>query len=579
MNLDQVIPPPDTITPPYDKNWPPNYFNVLAWRNEIIKLIDEEPERLIALKNHYKNNPIDFINHWVDTYDPRNAGSGRLVYMPFVQFQRQAELIRFIYECLNTQQNGLIEKCRDMGATWDCCAVSIHLWLFWEGAAIGWGSRKQELVDRIGDAGSIFEKMRILMRRLPYVFWPKGFEPDKHMTYMKFVNPENGATITGEIGDNIGRGGRTLIYFKDESAHYEHPEAVEAALSENTDVQIDISSVNGLGNVFHRRREAGLDWSPDLELERGKTRVLVLDWRDHPEKTDEWYHSKRKQREDEGLLSIFAQEVDRDYAGAVEGIIIPTLWVSAAIDAHLKLHFDDSGGHCAALDVADEGGDTNALAIRKGIVLKSLEEWGERDTGVTARRAVQAVTGLGAIALQYDSIGVGAGIKAETNRLLDEKLINKQIRLVPWNAGAEVLNPEKFVVERDKNSPLWKDFARNLKAQAWWMLRRRFELTYRAVTDKSFTWKPEQLISLPSTLPLLRKLQKELSQPTIAYDSRMKLLVDKRPEGMRSPNLADAVVMCYHPAGQPPLIVTQEIVGKIRMDSALQRMMQRGRYR
>jgi hypothetical protein len=52
-----------------------------------------------------------------------------------------------------------------------------------------------------------------------------------------------------EAGDNIGRGGRTLVYFKDESAHYEHPDLIEAALGDNTNVQIDISSVNGLGKL------------------------------------------------------------------------------------------------------------------------------------------------------------------------------------------------------------------------------------------------------------------------------------------------------------------------------------------
>jgi hypothetical protein len=29
------------------------------------------------------------------------------------------------------------------------------------------------------------------------------------------VNPETGATITGDVSDNIGRGGRSLCYFKD----------------------------------------------------------------------------------------------------------------------------------------------------------------------------------------------------------------------------------------------------------------------------------------------------------------------------------------------------------------------------
>jgi phage terminase large subunit len=74
----------------------------------------------------------------------------------------------------------------------------------------------------------------------------EGFNPesDKHMSYMRIVNPENGATITGEAGDNIGRGGRKTIYFKDESAHYERPDKIEASLSENTRVQMDISSAS-----------------------------------------------------------------------------------------------------------------------------------------------------------------------------------------------------------------------------------------------------------------------------------------------------------------------------------------------
>jgi phage terminase large subunit len=59
----------------------------------------------------------------------------------------------------------------------------------------------------------------------------------------------------------------------------------------------------------------------------------------------------------------------------------------------------------------------------------------------------------------------------------------------------------------------------------------------------------DEMISLPSTLPNLRTLQKELSQPTAVKDTRMRLKIDKQPEGTRSRNLADAVVMCYWPVG------------------------------
>ena len=63
---------------------------------------------------------------------------------------------------------------------------------------------------------------------------------------------------------------------KDEAAHYEHPEAIEAALGDNTNVQIDISSVNGAGNVFYRRRMAGEVWAPGKAMPKGKARVFIM---------------------------------------------------------------------------------------------------------------------------------------------------------------------------------------------------------------------------------------------------------------------------------------------------------------
>src|SRR5690606_36598743 len=119
------------------------------------------------------------------------------------------------------------------------------------------GSRKEALVDRLGDPDSIFEKARMMLRMLPAEFLPKGYDERQHATFMKLINPENGATITGEAGDNIGRGGRSGIYYVDEAAFLEHPERVDAALSENTDVRIDISSANGNANPFYQKRQSG----------------------------------------------------------------------------------------------------------------------------------------------------------------------------------------------------------------------------------------------------------------------------------------------------------------------------------
>jgi phage terminase large subunit len=532
------------------EQWPPDYVAIFEWRQAQVRYLRKYPTLVPGAKEFYRTHPVEFINHWCATYDPRNAGTDKPTKMPFILFERQAAMVEFLWDCLKAQENGLVEKCRDMGATWVCTAFSVWLWLFWPGSSVGWGSRKEQLVDRIGDADSIFEKMRVLVNALPPEFLPAGFSAQDHMTFMRFVNPETDSSITGEAGDNIGRGGRKLIYFKDESAYYERPEKIDAALTDNTRVQIDISSVNGLGNVFHRRREAGVEWVKGEQISPGKTRVFVMDWRDHPAKTAAWYNTRRQSAVENGLLHVFAQEVDRNYSAAVDGVIIDAEWVKAAIDAHVKLKFGDAGLWGAALDVADGGGDTNALAKRKGPILKSCEEWGERDTAITARRAVDGCKGLGKIELQYDSVGIGSGIKAETNRLADDGLLPPGIKLVPWNAGARVQEPRGRVIEGDPQSPFNEDFYANLKAQAWWQLGRRFERTWRAVNDSAFTWKADELISLDSKLPLLRKIEKELSQATASTGSRMKLVVDKSPEGVRSPNLADAIVMAFWPIRQ-----------------------------
>lgn len=526
--------------------WPPDYVAVFAWRQQQIRRMRSDPSLVVGAREYYRTRPVEFINHWCDTYDPRNAGGTLPARMPFRLFRRQRDMVLFLLDCLNGDASGLIEKARDMGATWVCCAFSVWLWLFWPGVAVGWGSRKEQLVDKLGDPDSIFEKMRMLINGLPREFLPVGFSPKDHATYMKFINPETGATITGEAGDNIGRGGRKRIYFKDESAHYERPEKIEAALADNTRVQIDISSVNGLGNVFHRRREAGVEWVEGRPVSKRCANVFVMDWRDHPAKSADWYAERKAKATADGLLHVFAQEVDRNYAAAVAGVIIPAEWVKSAIDAHVALGFGDDGAWGAALDVSDGGGDRNALAVRKGSVLKSTDEWGEIDTGGTTRRAIDACRDLGAIAVQYDCIGVGAGVKAETNRLVSEDLMPRSLRLVPWNAASSPLDPDGHVIPDDANSPLNKDFFENLKAQGWWQLRLRFERTHRALTE-GIVYSPSDMISLPSNLPQLRQIEKELSQPTRRQSGRLKMVVDKTPEGTRSPNVADAIMMAFWP--------------------------------
>ncbi len=527
--------------------WPPDYKAEYIKRINMIKMCDRDTALRRAVMLHYSHKPLDWINDWAITYDPRVAPP-QPKRMPFILFLRQVEFIQFLQSCIADKECGLVEKSRDVGATWLCCCYSVWLWLFVPGASIGWGSRKEMLIDRVGDPDSIFQKMRMTLDNLPAWMLPNGFNLRQHATHMKIINPVNGAAITGEGGDNIGRGGRSMVYFKDESAHYERPELIEASLGDNTDVQIDISSVHGSANVFYRRRMAGEIWQSDKVSTEGKTRVFIFDWRDHPGKVPAWYDMRRVKAETEGLLHLFAQEVDRDYSASLDRIIIPQAWIKSAIDAHVKLEFGSDGKRVSALDVADEGGDKNAQASRFGVILKQCDQWAEGDTGETARRAIQTCKELQISEFYYDSIGVGAGVKAETNRLRAIAAAPLALRILPWNAAIAPRDPEGRIIPGDSQSPKNTDFFANMKAQGWWKLRVRFEKTYKAITQ-NIIYPPDELISLDSgCLSNLHEIVLQLSQPTQKTNGAGKMVVDKKPDGERSPNLADAVMMCYAPA-------------------------------
>ncbi len=523
----------------------PNYESINNERKKRFLLIKDDQKMLISSKSYYSCRPVEFIDDWCVTYDPRNAGTNIPTLMPFCLFDRQKEFITFLYECLIDQENGAIEKCRDVGATWLACSFSVWCWLFIDGSSIGWGSRKEQLVHKIGDPGSIFEKMNIIINNLPSFFKPIGFIERDHVTYMRIINPENHNTITGEAGDNIGRGDRKTMFLKDESSHYEHAEKIEAALGDNTNVQIDISSVNGPNTIFQRKIYANPHWYPGLKFPSGITRIFIFDWRDHPFKDQNWYDRRKAKAEREGLMHLFAAEVDRDASAAVEGTLIKPAWVKAAIDAHKKLNVEITGKVMAAFDVADGGRDKNALAIRKGILLNFSEAWAG-EAGPATQKAIFHVKQNNATSFQYDSIGVGTGAKVETNRLAENNALPENLKILPWCAAASPLRPRARVIPGDKQSPINNDFYASLKSQAWWQLMIRFEKTFKVIVNGD-VYPIDELISINSEIEYLSELEKELSQVTYSHNGSGKIVIDKNPEGTKSPNRADSVMMVYWP--------------------------------
>jgi phage terminase large subunit len=500
--------------------WPPNYRGELERRMAIERRLTAEPKLLKGAKLAYAASAADFISDCVYLYEPRNANAGEPTIIPAVLFPRQREYVEWMVERFETKSSAPVEKSRDSGATWMSAAFAVWLWLFYPGSTVGFGSRKEILVDRAGDLQSIFEKVRSIVRHLPHYLKPRGFKEHTHSNYMRLLNPENEAAIIGEAGDNIGRGGRTSVYFVDEAAYLERPQLIEAALSATTDVRIDISSPR-VGTLFN-------EWASKSPLK------FIFDVSDAPWHTEAWIAAKKQELDDKGLGYIFGQEFLRDGTAGIEGQLIPGEWVEAAVDACTKLGIKPTGEKVAALDVADGGKDRSALTIRYGVEVQLCQSRGDLLADGAGAWAYAVSTQRGCGRLLYDNIGVGAGAAAA---LRDKK----DIKIVGWNAAGAVVNrSHKYAGDRRN-----EDFFANAKAQAWWGLRDRFLETFKA--SKGEPYDPDAIISLFPGIEELRELKSELSQVTYTYNAAGKVVVNKAPDGHSSPNRADSVMIAFAP--------------------------------
>ena len=508
----------------------PDYTMAWAARDRRLKFLHENPAAVPEIMEFYRSHPAEFINDWGCVAEPRNVQRGLDAITPFLLFPRQYECVDWIMERWRNEEPGIVEKSRDSGMTWLTVALACTLCLFQKNMVVGFGSRKVEYVDALGQPRSIFEKARLFLSWLPLQFLG-GWTLEKDAPYMRISFPATGSVIVGEGGDSIGRGDRTSMYIIDESAFLEHPEKIDAALSATTPVRLDVSTPNGTANSFYQRRSSG------------QVKVFTFHWRDDPRKGPEWYSKQQRDLDPTTLAS----EVDINYRASIERQVIPAAWIESAIDAHVALGIHPSGMRYASLDVADTGKDLNCFAGRYGFLLQHLQSWSGRNSDIytSVVRAINLCDEWGYESFLYDGDGLGAGCRGDA-RMVNEarEAIGKAVvNDSPFRGSAAVYNPEGSMVTGKKN----KDHFLNMKAQSYWALRLRFQAVHRWRTEGIEPKDPDSIISISRDLPELNALVNELSQPTYITNQSGKLLVDKKPDGAMSPNLADAAMICFSP--------------------------------
>lgn len=550
-----------------------------------------------------------WINNWCYTVDPRDMK----VY-PFDLWPKQEAFLVWVQEMIRRRVRGACKKARDGGFSWLCCGVAVHGLLFSRHFVCGFGSRKLEYVDRLGDMKSLFEKCRFLLYGLPRWMMPRDYDRRADDNSCRILNRESGCAIVGEGGDSIGRGDRTTLYFVDESAFLEHPEMAETALSATTNTRIDISSVNGAGTVFAQTcRRLPAD------------QVFTAHWTDDPRKSEEWAVLKREEIGE----AAFASEYDCDEAASVEDVVIPPRWVRAAINlvllppgasdwnvnvpgsvrcqncsgyGHTHAWQPLEAGHplfeqnrcpdcnglgyranrnevprwkgstvTAGFDVAEEGKDLCVVIVREGpVVLKEwITSWGQLNTTASAWKARECLEdwclnnleledlpegSVGAVLMtptpsfkqrlicNYDAGGPGMGVKGTWAESDDPMLFD----VCPLLAGA---TPSEAVWPDGKTS---KEKFANLRAEGWWMLRRRFERTYEWVQHqkdpgdpkyaRAASYQLDELISIPDHAQLIA----DLSLLSYSMTETGKIKIQSKSEVAKSPDFGDACWQAFY---------------------------------
>lgn len=518
-----------------DHDWKtPNYVPVFAQRQARLAWLRANPAAIPALRAFYVRRPWRFLDDWCMTFDPRLADQGLPSNIPFLLFPRQVEYLQWMRRRIETRTAGLVEKSRDMGASYLAMGLAVCMFCCQPGFVVGLGSRKEDLIDNAGDSKALFFMIRHLLSAVPSELKP----PDIQSAHMRVWSSSFGSSIVGEAGDNIGRGGRTSMYIVDEAAFIERQELSDRALSNNTNVRIDISTVNGSGNSFYRKR-----------MRYNNTdRVFVFDWREDPRKDDDWYARKREELD----ATTVAQEIDRDYNASQDNQFIPGAWVKAAIDAHIRLGFPPTGIRVTGFDPADTG-DAKAIVHRWGSVLLHARQMTTGTINEALPWALLEADAFRADVMRYDGDGLGTPVVRQqlafgaAGRFL----------LQAFNGGADVEDPDQVYSavgeETDATERTNKDRFLNLRAQAWTWMHDRFRETYNAIQraeqGKIVTVDPERLISISSECGELHQLVAELSRPMRRWSPNGKIRVESKAEmrarNVDSPNLADSAVMAF----------------------------------
>ena len=198
----------------------------------------------------------------------------------------------------------------------------------------------------------------------------------------------------------------------------------------------------------------------------------------------------------------------------------------------------------AAFDPADTG-DAKGFAYRHGNIFLDVcdKDTGDADDGM--KWALDKAHSLGLDDFTFDYSGIGSGMAGSIKNSLEPK----RVKVIAFNGGEGVDNPEQAALSADGKSKKNKDVYLNKRAQYYWRLYELCYNTYRCIVKGQYV-DPADMISCSSEIKSMTRLRAEVCRiPRVPRGDGVIQIMGKKDmlkKGISSPNMADAVMMLMY---------------------------------
>ncbi len=228
-----------------------------------------------------KESQLFWINTFCFTYHQFDVDittgkriDAKQAHRPFITWDIQDDLFNIFEWCLANASDILIDKCRDMGASWACVDFIHWLWLFRPDSMLLELSRTEDYVDKSGNMKALFQKHDYINNWLPsWMIPPLCHSGEKNRTKMHLINVLNNSVIDGEsTTENAASGDRRLVSLLDEFAKVEKGTLMRSATRDASYMRIINSTPAGPGTEYSKWKNSG------------KIKVFILPFEEHPEK-------------------------------------------------------------------------------------------------------------------------------------------------------------------------------------------------------------------------------------------------------------------------------------------------------